>query len=68
MKMCIRDSIAAFEALRAQDAFNILRPDVVIFDVLGDVVCGGFAMPIRDGWARNVFIITSGENLSLIHI
>ena len=54
-----------FEALRAQDAFNILRPDVVIFDVLGDVVCGGFAMPIRDGWARNVFIITSGENMAI---
>ena len=52
-------------ALRAQDAFNILRPDVVIFDVLGDVVCGGFAMPIRDGWARNVFIITSGENMAI---
>ena len=48
-----------------QDAFNILRPDVVIFDVLGDVVCGGFAMPIRDGWARNVFIITSGENMAI---
>ena len=55
-----RGIIAAFEALKAQDAFNILRPDVVIFDVLGDVVCGGFAMPIRDGWAKNVFIITSG--------
>ena len=60
-----RGIIAAFEALRAQDAFNILRPDVVIFDVLGDVVCGGFAMPIRDGWARNVFIITSGENMAI---
>ena len=30
-----------------------------------DVVCGGFAMPIRDGWARNVFIITSGENMAI---
>ena len=37
----------------------------MIFDVLGDVVCGGFAMPIRDGWARNVFIITSGENMAI---
>lgn len=60
-----RGIIAAFEALKAQDAFNILHPDVVIFDVLGDVVCGGFAMPIRDGWARNVFIITSGENMAI---
>ena len=37
----------------------------MIFDVLGDVVCGGFAMPIRDGWAKNVFIVTSGENMAI---
>lgn len=60
-----RGIIAAFEALKAQDAFNVYRPDVVIFDVLGDVVCGGFAMPIRDGWAKNVFIVTSGENMAI---
>ncbi len=60
-----RGIIAAFEALKARRAFETLRPDVVIFDVLGDVVCGGFAMPIREGWARNVFIVTSGESMAL---
>ena len=37
----------------------------MILYVLGDVVCGGFAMPIRGGYARNVFIVTSGEMMSL---
>ena len=41
------------------------RSDVILYDVLGDVVCGGFAMPIRGGYARNVFIVTSGEMMSL---
>ena len=60
-----RGIIAAFEALKARRAFEVHRPDVVIFDVLGDVVCGGFAMPIREGWAKNVFIVTSGESMAL---
>ena len=41
------------------------KPDIVLYDVLGDVVCGGFAMPIRGGYADNVFIVTSGEMMSL---
>ena len=36
-----------------------------IYDVLGDVVCGGFAMPIREGYADKVFIVTSGENMAI---
>lgn len=39
--------------------------DWAIFDVLGDVVCGGFAAPIRSGFAREVCIVVSGEVLSL---
>lgn len=39
--------------------------DVSIYDVLGDVVCGGFAVPVRDEYADAVFIVTSGEYLSL---
>jgi nitrogenase iron protein len=39
--------------------------DVVIYDVPGDVVCGGFAAPLREGFANEVFIVTSGEYLSL---
>ncbi len=41
------------------------RPDVVIYDVLGDVVCGGFSMPMRRGYADKIFVITSGENMAI---
>lgn len=60
-----RGIITAFETLESLKAFQTYRPDVVIYDVLGDVVCGGFAMPIRNGYARDVFIISSGERMSL---
>ena len=40
-------------------------PGVVLYDVLGDVVCGGFSMPMRKGYADEVFILTSGENMAL---
>jgi len=60
-----RGIIAAFQELDRLDAMDIYRPDVVIYDVLGDVVCGGFAMPIRNGYARDVFVVTSGERMSL---
>ena len=36
-----------------------------VYDVLGDVVCGGFSMPMRGGYADKVFIITSGENMAI---
>lgn len=39
--------------------------DFVFFDVLGDVVCGGFAMPIRDGKAEEVYIVASGEMMAI---
>lgn len=60
-----RGIAAAFEALEERDAFEILKPDLILYDVLGDVVCGGFAMPIREGYAEKVFIVTSGENMSI---
>lgn len=60
-----RGIIAAFEELESQKLIEKHSPDVMIYDVLGDVVCGGFAMPIRNGYARNVFIVTSGEMMSL---
>ncbi len=60
-----RGIAAAFEALEARDAFDIIQPDVVLYDVLGDVVCGGFAMPIREGYAHRVYIVTSGENMAI---
>lgn len=39
--------------------------DYIFYDVLGDVVCGGFAMPIREGKAREIYIVTSGEMMSM---
>lgn len=37
----------------------------VFYDVLGDVVCGGFAMPIREGKAQEIYIVASGEMMAL---
>ncbi len=39
--------------------------DFVFYDVLGDVVCGGFAMPIREGKAKEIYIVTSGEMMAM---
>ena len=39
--------------------------DLIIYDVLGDVVCGGFAVPLRENFADEVYIVTSGEYMSL---
>ena len=60
-----RGIISAFEKLEELKAFEVYKPDVVIYDVLGDVVCGGFAMPIRGGYAKDVYIVSSGEMMSL---
>jgi nitrogenase iron protein NifH len=60
-----RGIIAAFEKLEELGAYTRFKPDVVFYDVLGDVVCGGFAMPMRKGYADQVFIISSGEMMSL---
>lgn len=60
-----RGIIAAFEKLEELNAFEVYKPDIVIYDVLGDVVCGGFSMPIRNGYAKEVYIVTSGEMMSM---
>lgn len=60
-----RGIISAFEKLEELHAFETYEPDIVIYDVLGDVVCGGFAMPIRGGYARDVYVVSSGEMMSL---
>ena len=39
--------------------------DYVFYDMLGDVVCGGFAMPIREGKAKEIYIVASGEMMAL---
>lgn len=60
-----RGIITAFEKLEELRAYETYKPDVVIYDVLGDVVCGGFAMPLRRQYADYVFIVTSGEKMAL---
>lgn len=60
-----RGIIAMFQLLENLQVFETYKPDVVLYDVLGDVVCGGFAAPIREGLASEVLIVTSGEKMSL---
>lgn len=60
-----RGIIAALEKLAEKGAYETYKPDVVLYDVLGDVVCGGFSMPMRGGYADKVFVITSGENMAI---
>jgi nitrogenase iron protein NifH len=56
-------SINMLEHLGAYQADQKL--DYVFYDVLGDVVCGGFAMPIRDGKAEEIYIVCSGEMMAM---
>jgi len=60
-----RGIIATFQLLEDLQLFETYKPDVVLYDVLGDVVCGGFAAPIREGYAEKVLIVTSGEKMAL---
>ena len=53
-------------ALQLLDRLHALpESDVILYDVLGDVVCGGFAMPIREGYAEEIYVVSSGELMSL---
>ena len=58
-----RGIITALEMLDKCKIYDQYQPDVVFFDVPGDVVCGGFSMPMR--YADRVFVMTSGENMAL---
>jgi nitrogenase iron protein NifH len=60
-----RGIITTFSLLEELELFEKFKPDVVLYDVLGDVVCGGFAAPIREGYADKVLIVTSGEKMAL---
>ena len=60
-----RGIITALEKLKETGAYETYKPDIVLYDVLGDVVCGGFAAPIREGYASKVLIVTSGEKMAL---
>jgi nitrogenase iron protein NifH len=56
-------SINLLEQLGAYEADKQL--DYAFYDVLGDVVCGGFAMPIREGKAEEIYIVVSGEMMAM---
>lgn len=60
-----RGIIIALDKLKELGVYEKYKPDIVIYDVLGDVVCGGFSMPMRNGYADKVYIITSGENMAI---
>ncbi len=60
-----RGIITTFSLLEQLELFDTVKPDVVLYDVLGDVVCGGFAAPIREGYAEKILIVTSGEKMAL---
>jgi nitrogenase iron protein NifH len=60
-----RGIISAVQLLKQQRIFEELDLDYVIFDVLGDVVCGGFAMPIREGIADHVFTVSSADFMAI---
>ncbi|CQR55106.1 nitrogenase iron protein [Paenibacillus riograndensis] len=59
-----RGVITAIDLMESNGAYTD-DLDFVFFDVLGDVVCGGFAMPIRDGKAQEVYIVASGEMMAI---
>ena len=60
-----RGIITTFSLLEELELYKKYQPDAVLYDVLGDVVCGGFAAPIREGYADKVLIVTSGEKMAL---
>ena len=59
-----RGVITAINFLEAEGAYTP-ELDFVFYDVLGDVVCGGFAMPIRENKAQEIYIVCSGEMMAM---
>ena len=60
-----RGVLTAIQILRDLKAYETYGLDVVVYDVLGDVVCGGFAQPIRQGYAEEIYLVCSGSFMSL---
>ncbi|MFD1774270.1 nitrogenase iron protein [Paenibacillus rhizophilus] len=58
-----RGIITSINFLEEQGAYDDV--DIVSYDVLGDVVCGGFAMPIRENKAQEIYIVCSGEMMAM---
>lgn len=62
-----RGIITSVNLLEQLGAYDLNRYDIdyVFYDVLGDVVCGGFAMPMREGKAQEIYIVVSGEMMAM---
>lgn len=60
-----RGVISIMDCLAKLNVYDEFDIDVVVYDVLGDVVCGGFAVPLRAGYAEEVYEVTSGEMMAL---
>jgi len=60
-----RGVLTALQILKDLKAFEAYHVDVVIYDILGDVVCGGFAQPIRAGFAEEIYLLCSGSFMSM---
>lgn len=60
-----RGIITAVQLLKQLRVYEELDLDYVIYDVLGDVVCGGFAVPIREGIAEHVFTVSSADFMAV---
>ncbi len=60
-----RGIITSINMLEQLGAYEAGDYDYVFYDVLGDVVCGGFAMPMREGKAQEIYIVVSGEMMAM---
>ncbi len=60
-----RGIVVAVDTIRRIGVFERYRPDVVIYDILGDIVCGGFGLNLRQGMADKAIIVTSSDYLSI---
>jgi nitrogenase iron protein NifH len=60
-----RGIITSVELLKQLRVFEELDLDIVVYDVLGDVVCGGFAVPVREGIADHVFTVSSSDFMAI---
>ena len=60
-----RGITAAVGLLQELHLFEEYKPDYVLYDVLGDVVCGGFAVPIRDGLAQRAYVVSSSDFMAI---
>jgi nitrogenase iron protein NifH len=60
--------VEAIESLKKLNILKALGIDIVIYDILGDVVCGGFSLPIRQGFAQETYVVTSGEFEALYQV